>query len=555
MIEELHIENLGVIESAHVEFEPGLTVLTGETGAGKTMVLTSLQLLLGQRADSSKVRAGEKEAVVDGVFSVDPNVELSYDLENENVIVTRKVGTSRSRAYLDRRPAPVSALTELAPHLAVVHGQADQIELRSTTRQRELLDRFGGQEHRKLYDDYREAWHSAVEAKRELDEFAESLAEAETEIAQLRPAVDKIRALDPQDGEEEELRLEAERITNAEQLRNGLSTAYQVLMGNEGGGVIDALGVAVAHIQRVEEYDPQLADMSHRILEQLVEVEAIRDDISAYLSDLNADPARLEYVHQRRRAITSLLRGRALDIPSLLTWADEAEERLEALENRDDKLAELEEKLKQAQHRVIETGRSLTQSRMEAGNKLSKLVDKELAGLSMKDARLIVDVKSREKPGPYGLEDVEMLLQAHRDANPAPLGHGASGGELSRVMLALEVVLAEHGERDSRHLTYVFDEVDAGVGGRAAREVGRRLARLAKDRQVLVVTHLAQVAAWADSHFVISKKGATTSVTSLTEKDRIVELARMLSGSESSQTARAHAAELRTEVKVAQSGM
>jgi len=216
MIEELHIENLGVIESAHVEFEPGLTVLTGETGAGKTMVLTSLQLLLGQRADSSKVRAGEKEAVVDGVFSVDPNVELSYDLENENVIVTRKVGTSRSRAYLDRRPAPVSALTELAPHLAVVHGQADQIELRSTTRQRELLDRFGGQEHRKLYDDYREAWHSAVEAKRELDEFAESLAEAETEIAQLRPAVDKIRALDPQDGEEEELRLEAERIAAEE---------------------------------------------------------------------------------------------------------------------------------------------------------------------------------------------------------------------------------------------------------------------------------------------------------------------------------------------------
>ncbi|MDO5049686.1 MAG: DNA repair protein RecN [Actinomycetaceae bacterium] len=555
MIEELQIQNLGVIESAHVEFGPGLTVLTGETGAGKTMVLTSLQLLLGQRADSSKVRAGESEAIVDGVFNVDPNAQLSYDLENENVIVTRKVGLSRSRAYLDRRPAPVSALNELAPHLAVVHGQSDQIELRSAARQRELLDRFGGSANRELVKNYRAAWKAAVQAKADLDEFRESLAEAESEIAQLRPAVDKIRALDPQDGEEEELALEAERITNAEQLRTGLSVAYQAFAGDDGGGIIDALGVASSHVQRVEEYDPKLAEISHRMLEQLVELESVRSDISDYLSDLNADPARLEYVHQRRRAITSLLRGRALDIPSLLQWADEAEQRLEALENRDDKLAELEAELKAAQHRVIESGRSLSESRMKAADKLSKLVDTELAGLSMKDARLIVDIKRREKPGPHGLEDIEMLLQAHRDANPAPLGHGASGGELSRVMLALEVVLAEHGERDSGHLTYVFDEVDAGVGGRAAREVGRRLARLAKDRQVLVVTHLAQVAAWADSHVVITKEGATTSVTALSEDDRIVELARMLSGSESSQTARAHAAELRTEVKVAQSGM
>lgn len=555
MIEEIHIENLGVIEEAHVEFGPGLTVLTGETGAGKTMVLTSLQLLLGQRADSTKIRAGEDEAVVDGVFTLDPKTDLSFDLEGEGVIVTRKVGSSRSRAYVDRRPAPVSALTELAPHLAVVHGQSDQIELRSASKQRELLDRFGGSESGALVNEYKNAWNAAVAANHAKDKFAQSLAEAETEIAQLRPAVDKIRALDPQDGEEEELRLEAERITNAEQLRTGLSAAYQILSGDDGSGVVDALGMAVNHIQRVEEYDPKLAEISHRALAQLVEIESVCDDLSDYLSSLNADPARLEYVHQRRRAITSLLRGRALDIPSLLQWADEAEARLDDLENRDDRMAQLEQELRDAQRRVIEVGQKLSQARMEAAKKLSVLVDEELSGLSMKDARLIVDLKRREKPGPHGLEDVEMLLQAHRDANPAPLGHGASGGELSRVMLALEVVLAEHGEKDSRHLTYVFDEVDAGVGGRAAREVGRRLARLAKDRQVLVVTHLAQVAAWADDHVVITKDGATTSVSQLTENERIVELARMLSGSESSQTARAHAAELRTEVKVAQSGL
>ncbi|MDO5034388.1 MAG: DNA repair protein RecN [Actinomycetaceae bacterium] len=555
MIEELRIENLGVLESAQVEFAPGLTVLTGETGAGKTMILWSLQLLLGQRADSSKIRAGESEAIVDGVFQVDPEVLREFDVEGDQVVVSRKVSESRSRAYLDRRPAPVSTLTELSGHLAVIHGQSDQIELRSPSKQRELLDLFGGAAHERLVSEYREAWSGAVTAKQTLDSFARSLSEAESEIAQLRPVVQKVRALDPKDGEEEELRLEAERITNAEQLRGAIAGAYRALAGADGMGSIDGVGTAVNELSRAQNLDPKIADMARRLTEQLVELETIRDDLTDYLSELNADPERLEYVHQRRRAITSLLRGRALDIPALLAWTDEAEARLEDLERRDDRLAELEEALRAAQAKVLETGAALSTSRMKLAAKLSKLVDKELAGLSMKDARLIVALKKREKPGSNGLEEVEMLLQAHRDANPAPLGHGASGGELSRVMLALEVVLAEHSGVNTEQLTYVFDEVDAGVGGRAAREVGRRLARLAKGRQVLVVTHLAQVAAWADSHLLITKTGATTEVKGLTEEERIVELARMLSGSESSQTARAHAAELRSEVKVAQSGV
>lgn len=554
MIEELQIENLGVIERAHVEFSPGLTVLTGETGAGKTMVLSSLQLLLGQRADSSKIRAGENEAVVDGVFRVSPAILEQFDLTDETVVVSRKVSESRSRAYLDRRPAPVSALSDLAEHLAVIHGQSDQIELRSPRKQRELLDRFAGDAHADLLAQYAKAWNGAVAAKQTLDEFAQSLSDAESEIAQLSPVVQKVRALDPQPGEDEELRIEAERITNAEELRTGLATAYRALAGEDGSS-LDGIGIAASQVQRVENLDPKLAEISRRLLSQLVELEAVRDDLGDYLENLNADPQRLEYVHQRRRAITSLLRGRALDVPALLKWTDEAEARLADLERRDDRVSELEEELHASQALVLKIGKELSAARLKAAKELSKLVDVELAGLSMKGAHLLVELKTREKPGPHGLEDVEMLLQAHREANPAPLGHGASGGELSRVMLALEVVLAEHGQAGSESLTYVFDEVDAGVGGRAAREVGARLARLAKGRQVMVVTHLAQVAAWADSHLLITKEGATTQVGRLTEDDRITELARMLSGSETSETARAHAAELREQVKVAQSGL
>ncbi|WP_072340933.1 DNA repair protein RecN [Actinomyces urinae] len=553
MIEELHIENLGVLESAHVEFSPGLTVLTGETGAGKTMVLWSLQLLLGQRADSSKIRAGQSQAVVDGVFTIDPNVLDEFDLESETVVVSRKVSQSRSRAYLDRRPAPVSLLEDLASNLAVIHGQSDQIELRSPRAQREFLDKFGGASHADLVQRYTDAWNQAVNAKRALDEFSRGLDEAEAEIAQLRPVVQKVRSLDLVEGEDEALRLEAERITNVEELRNGLALAYRALVGEDGAGSVDAVGLATGQVAKLEGLDPKLAEISRRLNAQLVELETVRDDLAEYLEGLNADPSRLEYVHQRRRAITALLRGRALDIPALLKWTDEAEARLDDLERRDDRMAELQAELANAQRQVIEDGRKLSNERHKLAHRLSKLVDAELAGLSMKDARLLVEFKEREKPGPNGLEDIEMLLQAHPDANPAPLGSGASGGELSRVMLALEVVLAEHSEASATNLTYVFDEVDAGVGGRAAREVGKRLARLARDRQVLVVTHLAQVAAWADSHLLITKSGATTEVSRLTEEERIVELARMLSGSESSQTARAHAAELRSQVKVAQS--
>lgn len=559
MIDELHIRDLGVIEEAHLDLGPGLTVITGETGAGKTVLLTSIELLLGGRADTSKIRNGATEAIVDGVFSLDQQTVTDLNIDgviDTDVIISRRVTSSRSRAYLGRRPTPVTVLQELSPYLAVVHGQADQLNLRSNTYQREILDEFAGPEHAILLQTYRDAWKRAVQAKRARDEFEASLAEAESEIAQLVPVLDAIARLDPREGEEEQLRLEAERITNAEELRASLAAAHDLLSGGvEGLGAADALGQASAHLQKGEQLDPSLQQLTSRALAAGAELEALRDDITNYLDNLNADPDRLDEIHSRRRQITSLLRGRATSINELLEWASEARYRVDQWERKDDAMAELTAELEAAQHEILATGRSISRSRQQAARELSRMVDVELAGLSMKDAHLHVVLTARERPGPQGLEDVSMELQPHVDAAPVPLGHGASGGELSRIMLALEVVLAEQAPHTSHGQAYIFDEIDAGVGGRAAREVGRRLARLALSRQVLVVTHLPQVAAWATKHLLIVKDGATTSVTELTDEQRIVELARMLSGAESSTTARAHAAELLSQAKVAQSEM
>ncbi|MDO5729883.1 MAG: DNA repair protein RecN [Actinomycetaceae bacterium] len=559
MIDELHIRDLGVIEEAHLELGPGLTVITGETGAGKTVLLTSIELLLGGRADTSKIRTGASEAVVDGVFTVDPLTLTALDIDSAgdgDVIISRRVGPSRSRAYLGRRPTPVTVLHELSPHLAVIHGQADQLNLRSATYQRELLDEFAGEQHMSLLADYRAAWKRAVHAKRARDEFEASLDEAESEIQQLVPVLETLDRLDLHEGEDDELRIEAERITNAEELRASLSAAYALLSGGtQGIGATDALGQASAHLQRSERLDPQLQQLTSRALAAGAELEALREDLSDYLDGLDADPARLDEIHARRRQITSLLRGRATTITELLNWAGTARERVTQWERKDDALAELTNELAEAQNEILTIGRSLSRSRHEAARSLSRHVDRELAGLSMKDTHLHVMLAPRERPGPHGLEDVSMELQPHTSATPVPLGHGASGGELSRIMLALEVVLAEHAPHAAHGQAYIFDEIDSGVGGRAAREVGRRLARLALSRQVLVVTHLPQVAAWATNHLLIVKNGGTTTVRELTNEERIVELARMLSGSESSTTARAHAAELLSQAKVAQSEM
>ncbi|WP_448071762.1 DNA repair protein RecN [Georgenia yuyongxinii] len=562
MIEQVRIENLGVIAAAELDLGPALTVITGETGAGKTMVLTSLDLLLGGRADAALVRRGTERAVVEGTFTVPADgaaaaraEEAGATVEDGEFLVARTVPASgRSRAHLGGRTVPHAVLTEIGEQLVTVHGQSQQLRLRAPSQQRAALDTFGGAEHAALLAAYREAWAALVAAREELATWEREAGAREHEIALLRAGLDRVDALDPQPGEDQALRDEAQRLGNVEELRMAAGRAHQALSGDidapdapDATGLVDAARRA---LEQAADSDAALTGWATRLAEAAYLLSDVAAELAAYLDGLDADPARLAVVHERRAALAELTRLHGPDVDAALAWAERARERLGYLDGPTDTATALRDRLGQAELAVARTGAELTASRRRVGERLGAAVDEELAGLAMTGAHLSARLTPLEEPGPHGAEGVELLLAGHPGAPARPLGLGASGGELSRVMLAIEVALAGTAPDDGQR-TFVFDEVDAGVGGKAAVEVGRRLARLARTAQVVVVTHLAQVAAFADRHLVVSKDTpgddavvTATDVTEVEGPDRVRELARMLSGQEDSDTALQHAAEL-----------
>lgn len=570
MLEEIRIENLGVIGRAHVALGRGLTVLTGETGAGKTMVLTGLSLLLGGKADPAVVRTGQRGASVEGrIVEPEGSVVLrraedagAETDDDGTLVVLRTVGaataesTGRSRAFLGGRSVPQGVLADLADALVTVHGQADQARLRSPSRQRAALDAFAGPEHAATLERYREAWTARQSVVAELAELVERSQDRAREAELLRLGLSEVERIDPQPGEDVDLTAEVERLSHAEDLRAAASGAHTALVGEDDATADGSASAVVDHARRllenVGEHDVTLAALATRVAEAGYLLADAAADLSSYVQDLQADPARLEAAQRRRAELGTLTRSYGADVAEVLAWADVAGRRLLELEGGDDRVAELEAERDALGARLAELGEQITRARQEAAGVLAEAVSSELTGLAMAGARLVVDVTPAAEPGPHGLDAIEMLLVPHAGAPARPLGKGASGGELSRVMLAIEVALATSpGSGAHRPGTFVFDEVDAGVGGKAAVEVGRRLAALARDSQVLVVTHLAQVAAFADQHLVVTKSHADgvdvvteSDVRSVAGADRVRELARMLSGQEDSEVARSHAAEL-----------
>lgn len=593
MIESLHIEDLGVIEEADLVLSPGLTALTGETGAGKTMVLTSLGLLLGQRAESTIVRAGAGRALVEGVFTLDGDspatrraAEAGAEVEDDQLIVSRTVPASgRSRAHLGGRAVPSSVLSEVGAHLVSVHGQGDQFRLRSASAQRRALDSLGGREHAALCRRYAEAYRARQAAAGALEEWRAGARARRAEAARLRARLDAVEQVDPGPGEDARLAAEAARLERAEDLRRAASAARAALAGDEDAVVAQAPDVLalVAAAERalapVHDVDPVLSALARRMRRLAIDSADIAAELGEYLDSLDADPERLARVQDRRAALTRVLREvgdgeRLEDVDALLAFCARTAERLAELDGPRDASAALTGALAEADERLGRCAAELSAARRALGERLEEAVTGELEGLRMRGARLSVAFEPLAEAGPTGAEAVTLLLTAHPGAPALPLGKGVSGGELSRIVLALEVVLAEAGEHEAAgpRRTLVFDEVDSGVGGRAALEVGRRLARLARSTQVVVVTHLAQVAAWAAAQLVVLKErapagdgtgggapgpapaGATrTRVVAVEGADREKELARMLSGHEDSDAALRHAAELLEEAAMAQS--
>lgn len=568
VLEEMRIRSLGVIDDAVVELSPGFTAVTGETGAGKTMVVTSLGLLLGGRADPALVRVGAKAAVVEGRIVMPPDApaalraeEAGAELDDGALLISRTVSAEgRSRAHVGGRSVPVGLLGELADDLVAVHGQTDQQGLLRPARQRQALDRYAGDAVAVPLEKYAAAYRRLRAVAVELDTLTTRARERAQEADLLRFGLEEIAGVEPLPGEDVELAAEAERLGHAESLASAAQVAHGALGGNpEDPEAIDAnMLVAGAHraLESVRSHDPALGVLAERIGELGILLADVAGELAGYADDLDADPLRLAAVEERRAALTQLTRKYGDSVESVLEWAEQGSARLLELDGDDERIAELTAERDGLRSELSQLAQALTDARVEAATLFASAVTEELASLAMPHARVTIDIRQADDPegvevggrtvayGPSGADEVELLLAPHPGAQPRPIAKGASGGELSRVMLAVEVVFAGSDPVP----TYLFDEVDAGVGGKAAVEVGRRLAKLAKSAQVVVVTHLPQVAAFADRQLLVEKTndGSVTrsGVTVLEGEARIRELSRMLAGHEDSASARAHAEEL-----------
>jgi DNA repair protein RecN (Recombination protein N) len=572
VLEELRLRGLGVIEDATLELGPGFTAITGETGAGKTMLLTGLGLLLGGRADPAAVRRGHERADIDGRFSVDPEgpaarraVEAGGDLDDGALVIGRTVSAGdaagRSRSFLGGRPTPASVLGELAEDLVAVHGQADQRGLLRPAVQRAVLDRYAGPPAAAAFAAYSALFGELAAVRAELAEVTGRRRERIREADLLRLGLAEIGAVSPVSGEDGQLAATVERLSHVDQLTRAASSAHEALAGAEDATAVDALTLLGAARRGLEEgrgRDAVLDGLAARLSEATYLVADVAADLASYAAATEADPAALEKAQQRLADLAGLTRKYAPDVDGVIAWARQAADRLAELDGDDDRVDELTGRHSALLAELAVAAKSLSALRTDAARRLEAQVGAELAALAMPRARLVVAVERRPDDrgldvdgervafGPHGIDDIELLLVAHADAPPRPLHRGASGGELSRLMLAIEVALA--GTHAAP--TFVFDEVDAGVGGAAAVEVGRRLAALARTAQVLVVTHLPQVAAFADAHLVVRRRDDEDTTTTYVERvdgeARLEELSRMLGGMADSDLGRGHAQELLT---------
>lgn len=555
MIEQLRIRDLGVIVDTTLSFGPGFTAITGETGAGKTMVVTALGLLMGERSDAGAVRSGADAARVGGIVRTsDPAVtELVEDaggeVEDGDLTLSRTVSSEgRSRASVGGSAAPVGSLVKLADRLFAVHGQSEQLRLRSSTAQREMLDRFGGSALLTLLSEYQRAHHERRNRETELIELTETRDARLREAEQLREELEQIEAVDPQPGEEHELKTRIDRLSNIEELRGATSTALRAL-SNESDDPYSSdasalLDEALREIEKVVSSDTQLEAIAETLRALSFQVSDVGRELAGYASNLDQDgPGELALANERLAQLNALIRKHGVDTDEVIAYGASAAQRLGELDGDDDRIEALSKHLHEVRETETQLAVQLTEMRSEAAVRLGELVSTELHQLALPDAKFVVEVAPAEL-GKFGADEVKLLLQPHPGASPRALAKGASGGELSRVMLALEVVVAASDPVP----TFVFDEVDAGVGGAAAIEIGRRLARLARTSQVIVVTHLAQVAAFANNHLQVVKDSAggftQSSCRQLEGEDRLAEMARLLSGLPDSENALAHASEL-----------
>jgi DNA repair protein RecN (Recombination protein N) len=547
VLRELHISGLGVIDDLDLEVHPGLTVLTGETGAGKTMVTVGLSLTLGARGSASLVREGAKAARVQARF--DAPSDAGEWAEDGEVVLARTVGADgKSSARIGGQIATASAMAGLGAGLVEVHGQHQAQRLLATATQTAFLDRFVGDAHLVALAAYRDVFDRLRDARITAERLREAARDRERELDLLAYQVREIEAIAPVPGETELLEAEEARLSHVERLIEEAGSAEDVLTGDE--GAVDDLGAAANAVESAATLDPAVSGLAERARGLAAEASELARDLRDYREGLAADPARLQEVRERVQALKALRRKYGETDADVVGFLDEAGRRLATLTTADDRLAELAAEIEILAAEAGERAARVTRGRADAGPALAAAIGAELEELGMPGAALEVVLETLPEPGPSGAERVELRLSAGPGQSALPLAKAASGGELSRTMLACRSVLADLDEVP----TLVFDEVDAGIGGRAGLAVGRRLARLARDRQVLVVTHLPQIACFADRHVRIRKDEGTATIEVLDDHERVLELSRMLAGLDGSEAAEGHAEELLTEAERVKAG-
>ena len=554
MIEQIHIRDLGVIREAQLDLGPGLTVLTGETGAGKTMVLNALGLLLGSRSDASAVRKGQEQAFVEGRWllpkeALDRITAAGIEIEDGELLVSRSISSEgRSKATVSGRSVPVGVLTEIGEHLVVVHGQSDQIRLKSAAAQREALDQFAGASLSALTDKYSETYTAWKMAANRLQVLTTESSSRAREADEIRAAVEELTKLDPKSGEDVELSELAERLTHLEELRIAAAAAHEELSSDsfdDSSDALTAIGKARRALEQVSNHDPELEKLAEQLKEIGFSLNETAASISSYIAGLDNDGAsELEKIQSRRAELSSAMRKYGPTLDEVIAYLETAGSRLLDLDSSDEAIASLTIEEQQLSIQAHDLAEQISLIRTKAAAELSAAVTTELSALAMTGASLDASISRLGELTAHGYDQVALLLSAYPGAEPRPIGKGASGGELSRIMLAIEVVLA----KSELAPTFIFDEVDAGVGGAAASEVGKRLAMLARNAQVIVVTHLPQVAAFASRHLRVLKSSTAdftaTDVVRLEGEQVVEELARMLSGLSESESGRSHAKEL-----------
>jgi len=559
VIEEIVIRDLGVISEARLKLGPGFTALTGETGAGKTMILTALGLLLGERSDSAAVRRGQAQAQVHGLWKLDPKTvagsrvaarlaDADVEYDPEELIISRTVAADgKSRASITARPVPASLLAELGEQLVVVHGQSDQIRLKSATAQREALDAFAGADLAAALEAYSIGYQDWRAAQARLEDLVSHSADRIREAEELRVAVEELDKADPRSGEDVELAALSERLGNLEAIRVAAAGAHEAISSEAIGEANDILGLLSMARKQLEAgatFEPAFEVLAQQLKDLGFQAREVAGQLASIMASLESDAEMgLDEIQSRRAVLNSLMRRYGPTLDEVISYRESAAQRLFDLDVSDDKLDALRAQVAEQEQKLTAEAGVISSLRKAAAQRLAAEVTAELQELAMPGSTLVVEVAPTEL-GPHGADNVAILLSSYPGAEPRPLGKGASGGELSRIMLAIEVVLAQTRSNP----TFIFDEVDAGVGGAAAIEIGKRLARLARQAQVIVVTHLAQVAAFSNTHLRVLKNHdgefTTSDVVALTEVARVEELARMLSGLTESELGRAHAAEL-----------